>query len=261
MTMEHNYSKDMRRAMTGASAVQDELAKIAEATAALESQLPQAYAQLRQARQELGAASADEAMGLESGVDAARQRFTRANETLATLASGILSLQNRRDSQEAGLLAASVAIEPLLPEFDKKAIQAFVPKWNAAAAVWSKVLGERQALQTALGRPLDLTEPAPSNVELDPQLSAPRQLLRQLQQALGTIRSARVMQQRSAGKTPLTFDETAIYVFVRDVNINSRTYRANEQVLGRLLGQAAFKYLSDTRALKRADHEPMAAAG
>ena len=257
--MEH--SKELKHALLGARSVLEEKTRIDGAIADLERQLPAAYTELRETRAVSGQCQADQALGRESPIEAARTRFTRATENLATLADGIVVLRGRLDSQESALSTAAAAIEPLLPEFDQQAAAAFSPEWDAVAAVWSKMLGHRDGLQVALNRRLDLKEPLASSVEVDPALAKPHLVLQELRRALGIIRQARTMAQRSGGRTPLPFDENAVYVFVRDAaNINSRSYKVGEQVLGRLLGPAAFKFLNDTRQLKRVDEQMAAAA-
>jgi hypothetical protein len=141
-----------------------------------------------------------------------------------------------------------------LPNFYQAAADEFREEWATAIKVFGHTLSRRLAIEQALGEPLDLLPPMPASEQPDlGELAAPGETVRTLHAAIAQIEASHAQELRERARQVPSFDNEAVYEFIRPANINGRTYSPGERVVGSLLGEAGFRYCVSSRLLRRVD--------
>lgn len=209
-------------ALRGAVRVLELRAKVLAAIEAELKKLQSLIQDRRQVERAVIAAETAAALGESADPAAAHKQAEQVAKSLDKQAGILSGLRTRIAAMAGDLETERRAVSAALPEYEERVKSEFSNKWARGVATFSALLGERQALESLIGRRMELPEPQPAAVEL-PEMGAPWNALEQLTAALeqisGWSRAAAWPEMDSmlpGGSRP--FDPTKVYVLTRPQN-------------------------------------------
>ncbi|MCC6861670.1 MAG: hypothetical protein IT158_24080 [Bryobacterales bacterium] len=179
------FARKKPKGLEAAQAVMEERGKLQRAIDSSVTDLQEAVTARDKAARDLAIASvsgASEAEG--AALNQAASRVTATSSKLGVLRDRLVALG-------PALCQQYDAVRACLPEHRAELLENFTPRWEKACAAYSQVLSERAALEGLLGEPLELGEPQPAPVQLDPNASRPSGLLAEIRAAIEDTASMR----------------------------------------------------------------------
>jgi len=162
------------------------------------------------------------ALGESADTAGARGRSEQVLRSIDRQVGILAGLRSRLAAMAGEMERERQAVSAALPEHIERVKSDFASKWTRGVATYSALLGERQALETLVGK-LELAEPKATATELVPSISAPWQALDQLVAALGEVaawsRSALWPEVDAMGpRSGSPFDPAKVYVLTQPLN-------------------------------------------
>lgn len=146
--------------------------------------------------------------GDEKNIAKARERLAASHSQIDMIASSLRGLRGALMALGSDLGKQYTALENELPAHATNIRESFARRWNEAMAEWSKILGERTALETLTGSKMDLPEPMPSEFSLGEE-RRPYELLTELKRNLQIIVG---MNSDAYAKPEVVVDPHRVYV-------------------------------------------------